>query len=224
MSVAAVASEALGAIRSRGTYRRMRVIEGAQGTRVRVDGRDVLLFAGSNYLDLAHHPAVVEASARAAREFGCAAGGSRLIIGNHALHERLEEELADFLGTECALVFGTGYMVNVGAIPALVGRHDVVVSDALAHASIIDGCRLSQAGVRVFAHSDAAALECVLREETRPGRRILVAVEAIGIGQNALQYAWTLSVQVPVSAVAAAVAWINRDQVYPSPSSLLPIQ
>jgi glycine C-acetyltransferase len=179
MSVAEVASEALGAIRARGTYRRMRVVEGAQGPRVRVDGREVLLFAGSNYLDLAHHPSVVEASIRAAREFGCAAGGSRLITGNHALHERLEEELADFLGTECALVFGTGYMVNVGAIPALVGRHDVVVSDALAHASIIDGCRLSQASVRVFAHSDAAALENILREETRPGRRMLLAVDGV---------------------------------------------
>jgi 7-keto-8-aminopelargonate synthetase-like enzyme len=177
MSVAAVASEALGAIRARGTYRRMRVIEGAQGPRVRVDGREVLLFAGSNYLDLAHHPSVVAASIRAAREFGCAAGGSRLITGNLALHERLEEELADFLGTECALVFGTGYMVNVGAIPALVGRHDVVVSDALAHASIIDGCRLSQASVRVFAHSDAAALESILREETRPGFGAMVLVD-----------------------------------------------
>jgi 8-amino-7-oxononanoate synthase len=179
VSVGAVASEVLGALREEGTYRRLRVLDGAQGPRMRVDGAPVLLFAGNNYLDLAHHPAVVEASARAAREIGCAAGGSRLISGNHALHEQLEEELADFLGTECALAFSTGYMANVGVIPALVGPGDVVISDALAHASIIDGCRLSRASVRVFAHSDVAALEHVLGQETRPGRRVLLALDGV---------------------------------------------
>jgi len=86
----------------------------------------VLLFAGSNYLDLAHHPEVVEASARAARDHGCAAGGSRLITGNLAIHEALEAELADFLGRETALVFNTGYMANLGVIPALAGELAVV--------------------------------------------------------------------------------------------------
>ena len=94
-----VAREKLDAIRARGTHRRMRVLDGAQAPRMVVDGRDVLLFAGSNYLDLAHHPEVVEAAARAARDYGCAAGGSRLITGNLTLHERLEEELAAFFGT-----------------------------------------------------------------------------------------------------------------------------
>ena len=139
---------------------------------MRVDGREVLLFAGSNYLDLAHHPELVEASARATREFGCAAGGSRLINGNLRLHEELEEELAKFLGADAALAFATGYMANVGLIPALVGEGDVVVSDALAHASIIDGCRLSRAAVRVFPHGDLDALEQTLREvaSTPPAR------------------------------------------------------
>ena len=138
------AGEILGAIRDRGTYRRMRVLDGAQAPRMEVDGKDVWLFAGSNYLDLARHPQVVEAASRAAHELGCAAGGSRLINGNLALHEALEAELADFLGTEAALVFNTGYMANLGVIPALADEGDVVVSDALNHASIVDGCRLSR--------------------------------------------------------------------------------
>jgi 7-keto-8-aminopelargonate synthetase-like enzyme len=154
VSIERVAAETLSEIRERGTYRRMRVLDGAQAPRMRVDGQEVLLFAGSNYLDLAHHPEVAEASARAARDLGCAAGGSRLINGNLAIHEELEERLAKFLGRESALAFATGYMANVGVIPALVGRDDVVISDQLSHASIVDGCRLSRAGVRVFPHGD----------------------------------------------------------------------
>jgi 8-amino-7-oxononanoate synthase len=179
VSVEDVARETLDAIRSRGTHRRMRVLEGAQAPRMVVDGREVLLFAGSNYLDLAHHPEVVEAAARAARDHGCAAGGSRLITGNLALHEALEAELADFLGTEAALAFATGYMANVGVIPALAGKGDLVVSDALAHASIIDGCRLARADVRVFPHSDPDGLEAVLAEEAPRHRRTLVVIDGV---------------------------------------------
>jgi glycine C-acetyltransferase len=177
--VDAISDEVLEDIRERGTYRRMRVLDGAQGARMRVDGREVLLFAGSNYLDLAQHPEVTAAAARAARELGCAAGGSRLISGNHAVHEALEQQLAKFLGTEAALVFNTGYMANLGVIPALVGPGDVVVSDSLSHASIIDGCRLSRAELRVFPHSDLDALEATLREVASPRRRLLVAVDGV---------------------------------------------
>ncbi|HKJ23987.1 MAG TPA: 8-amino-7-oxononanoate synthase [Myxococcota bacterium] len=174
-----VAAEALDAIRARGTHRRMRVLGGAQAPRMVVDGREVLLFAGSNYLDLARHPEVVEAAARAARDHGCAAGGSRLITGNLAIHEALEAELAEFLGTEASLAFNTGYMANVGVIPALAGRDDLVVSDALSHASIIDGCRLARADVRVFPHSDAAGLDAVLAEEAPKHRRTLVVIDGV---------------------------------------------
>jgi glycine C-acetyltransferase len=174
-----VANESLSAIRARGTHRRMRVLEGAQAPRMRVDGREVLLFAGSNYLDLARHDEVVEAAVRAAREWGCAAGGSRLINGNLALHEELEAALAGFLGSESALAFATGYMANVGVIPALVGRGDVVVSDALSHASIVDGCRLSRAEVRVFPHGDTNALEDALRQVASTHRRVLLAVDGV---------------------------------------------
>ena len=179
MSVEDVAREKLGAIRARGTYRRMRVLDGAQAPRMRVDGRDVLLFAGSNSLDLARHPEVVEAAARAARDYGCAAGGSRLISGNLALHERLEEELAAFFGTPAALAFSTGYMANAGVIPALVGPEDAVVSDALVHASLIDGCRLARAAVHVFEHGDADSLDAVLRAATAAHRRVLVVLDGV---------------------------------------------
>jgi 8-amino-7-oxononanoate synthase len=179
MSVESRASALLGALRERGTHREMRVMAGTQSTRMSVDGRKVLLFAGSNYLDLAHHPEVVEAAAAAAREFGCAAGGSRLINGNLEIHQALESELAEFLGTESALAFSTGYMANVGVIPALADRGDVVISDALSHASIIDGCRLSRAEVRVFPHADLDGLEKVLRETASTRREVLVVVDGV---------------------------------------------
>jgi glycine C-acetyltransferase len=179
VGIADVAAETLSAIRARGTYRRMRVLDGAQGPRMIVDGREVLLFAGSNYLDLAGHPAVVEAAARAARDLGCAAGGSRLISGNLALHEELEQALAKFLGVESALVFATGYQANLGVIPVLVGPGDVVISDALSHASIIDGCRLSRAEVRVFEHGDLDALARTLDDAAVCSRRVLVAVDGV---------------------------------------------
>ncbi|HYB12679.1 MAG TPA: 8-amino-7-oxononanoate synthase [Myxococcota bacterium] len=174
-----VAADTLGAIRERGTYRRMRTLEGCQAPRMKVEGKNVLLFAGSNYLDLAHHPVVIEAAARAARDLGCAAAGSRLINGNLAVHEALERELAEFLETESALTFSTGYMANLGVIPTLVGAGDVVVSDALNHASIVDGCRLSRAALRVFPHADVDALGALLEDVTRFARRILVVVDGL---------------------------------------------
>jgi 8-amino-7-oxononanoate synthase len=177
--VDAIADERLAEIRAAGTYRRMRRLSGPQGPRITVDDRRVLHFAGSNYLDLAHHPEVIEAAARAARDESCAVGGSRLICGNLDSHEALEAELAEFLGCEAALVFSSGYMANAGVLPALLRPGDVVFSDALNHASIVDACRLARANVRVFAHGDVAALERLLAEdrrsdETRDRRRLLV--------------------------------------------------
>jgi len=175
-SLDAIAAEALEALRARGTHRRMRLVTGPQGPRMRVDGREAWLFAGSNYLDLAHHPEVVEAAAEAARSHGCAAAGSRLINGNGELHEALEAELAGFAGTAAALVFSTGYMANIGVVPSLVGPGDVVVSDALNHASIVDACRLARAEVRIFPHGDVQALDEALQTcAGGGGRRLLVA-------------------------------------------------
>ena len=173
------ARETLGAIEERGTYRRMRTLRGAQAPRMEVSGKEVLLFAGSNYLDLARHPAVVDAAAKAARDMGCAAAGSRLINGNLDVHEALECELAQFLETEAALTFSTGYMANLGVIPTLVGASDAVVSDALNHASIVDGCRLSRAALRVFPHADLDGLTAALEEVASSARRILVVVDGV---------------------------------------------
>jgi 8-amino-7-oxononanoate synthase len=169
----------LGQIRERGTYRRMRVLEGVQAPRMTVDGREVLLFAGSNYLDLARHPEVVDAAERGARDWGCAAGGSRLITGNLACHEALEQELADFFETEAALAFNTGYMANVGIIPALVGKDDVLISDELNHASIIDGAKLARTKVAVFRHGDVEDFAETLDRVRAEARRVLVAIDGV---------------------------------------------
>jgi len=174
-----IADSVLDGIRERGTYRRMRVLDGLQGPRMSVDGREVLLFAGSNYLDLARHPEVVEAAERATREWGCAAGGSRLITGNLAIHEALESELAEFFGAEAALAFNTGYMANLGVIPALIGAKDVLVSDELNHASIIDGAKLARTEVAVFRHGDVDSFAEVLDAVRSRARRILVAVDGV---------------------------------------------
>ena len=173
------ADQVLSELRERGTYRRMRVLEGMQSPRMVVDGREVLLFAGSNYLDLAGHPEVIEASVRGARDWGCAAGGSRLINGNLAIHEALEAELAEFFGTEAALAFNTGYMANVGVIPALVGPGDTLVSDELNHASIIDGARLARCEVVIFKHGDLDSLGEVLSKARTGARRVLVAIDGV---------------------------------------------
>lgn len=174
-----IAQETLGQIREGGTYRRMRVLDGLQAPRMVVDGRPVLLFAGSNYLDLARHPEVVEAAERASREWGCAAGGSRLITGNLSIHEALEEELAAFFDREAALAFNTGYMANLGVIPALVGPEDVLVSDELNHASIIDGAKLARTKVAVFRHGDVESFRETLERVRPDARRILVAVDGV---------------------------------------------
>jgi 8-amino-7-oxononanoate synthase len=179
MSLKDIAHEKLSAIRERGTYRELRELSGPHGTRVKLNGREVLLFAGSNYLDLSHHPRVVEAAARGARDWGCAAGGSRLISGNLDLHEGFEAQIAEFTGCESALLFNTGYAANLGIIPALVGPDDFVVSDSLNHASIIDGVRLSRAQSRVFPHADCAALDKALSEVSREGVRVLVPLDGI---------------------------------------------
>ena len=174
-----IADETLSAIRERGTYRRMRTLSGVQAPRMIVEGREVLLFAGSNYLDLAQHPDVVAAAERGTRTYGCAAGGSRLITGNLDCHEALEAELAAFFGREAALAFNTGYMANVGIIPALVGPEDVLVSDELNHASIIDGARLARCQVRVFRHGDVDSFAETLGAARERGRRVLVAVDGV---------------------------------------------
>src|SRR5829696_4312303 len=133
-----------------GLYRRMRMVSGPQGPRVVLDGKPVLLLCSNNYLGLADHPGVREAAADAAMRWGVGAGASRLVSGTMTIHRRLEERLATFERRQSALLFGSGYLANVGVVSALARRGDVVFSDELNHASIVDGCRLSRADVFVY--------------------------------------------------------------------------
>ncbi|WP_328754081.1 8-amino-7-oxononanoate synthase [Geomesophilobacter sediminis] len=166
-------SEELDALAAEGLYRRMRLIAGAQGSRVQLDGKEVLLLCSNNYLGLASHPALKAASA-AALEQGTGSGAARLVSGNMELHEQLEERLAAFKGTERALLFNTGYAANTGIISALVGRGDTVFSDRLNHASIVDGALLSRATFVRYPHCDTAALEKLLSEKRGKGRCLIV--------------------------------------------------
>jgi 8-amino-7-oxononanoate synthase len=141
-------------LRDRGLYRRLRLIDGPQGSKVMLGGNEVLLLCSNNYLGLADDPRVREAAAAAAFEWGAGAGASRLISGNMTPHRHLESRLARFKGYESALLFGSGYLANTGVIASLAGAGEVVFSDELNHASIIDGCRLSRAGTFVYRHGD----------------------------------------------------------------------
>jgi glycine C-acetyltransferase len=177
MDAADFAAEELSARQAAGLMRQLRCVDGAQDPWVTVDGRRVLLLCSNNYLGLANHPALREAACRAATDFGVGAGASRLISGSMRLHHELEEQLALFKGTEAALLFTSGYQANVGAISALVGQADAVFSDALNHASIIDGCRLSRARVCVYAHRDVGALAALLART--PARRRLIVTDSV---------------------------------------------
>lgn len=168
----------LASVERRGLRRRLREVGGAQDAVVRLGGREVVLLCSNNYLGLASHPEVVEAAARAARDFGASAVSSRLVSGHMTAHAAFEERLAAWKGTEAALVWSTGYHANVGVIASLVGRDDVVVSDELNHASIIDGCRLSRARIAVYRHNDVEHLREVLAG-CADARRVLVVTESV---------------------------------------------
>ena len=164
-------------LRDEGLYRRMRTVAGPQGPHVTLDGRRVLLLCSNNYLGFADHPRVRRAAAEAALRYGVGAGASRLVSGNMTLHRRLEERLADFEQTERCILFGSGYLANTGVIAALVQTGEVVFSDALNHASIIDGCRLSRAETFVYDHLDTEHLEWGLREAA--GRASLIVTDGV---------------------------------------------
>jgi glycine C-acetyltransferase/8-amino-7-oxononanoate synthase len=160
-----------------GLYRRTRLVSGPQGPNVVLDGRPVLLLCSNNYLGLADHPRVREAAAEAALRWGVGAGASRLVSGTMTVHSRLEQRLAAFKGTEAALLFGSGYLANLGVVGTLARAGEVVFSDELNHASIIDGCRLSRAEVFVYAHNDVEHLAWGLAQAGP--RAALVVTESV---------------------------------------------
>jgi len=173
MGVDFIESE-LSRLNEAGLYRRLRRVEGDQGPTLILDGREVINFSSNNYLGIANHPALGEAAKAAIDRYGCGTGASRLISGNMTLHEELESKVAEFKGTEAALVFNSGFQVNTGVISTLVGKGDAVFSDTFNHASIIDGCRLSLAKAAVYAHLDMNQLEHELKQSQSVRRRLIV--------------------------------------------------
>lgn len=155
-------------------YRWLNRMDDSQAARTVINGKQSLLLSSNNYLGLTEHPELKAAARQAVTRWGTGAGGSRLTTGNLRLHEELENTIASFKRTEAAIVFNTGYMANLGAITALAGKDDLILSDELNHASIIDGCRLSQAKIKIFPHKDTRALEKLLQQAQGYRRRLIV--------------------------------------------------
>lgn len=161
-------------IKRQGLYRQLRHVEGEQGPTIFLDGQEVLNLSSNNYLGLANHPAIRAAAKEAIDRYACGSGASRLISGNMTLHLELEESIAKLKGAEAALVFNSGFQANVGLISTLVGEGGVIFSDALNHASIIDGCRLSRAEVLIYPHCDLDRLESDLRRTPKNSKKLIV--------------------------------------------------
>ena len=158
------------ALKERHLYRALRVMSSAQGPIVSVDERRLISLSSNDYLGLTHHPRLKAAAEAAVHEFGVGSGAVRTIAGTMSMHEALEAELAAFKGTPAVLTFQSGFTANTGVIPTITGETDLIVSDALNHASIIDGMRLSKAPRTIYAHGDVDALRTVLAEAVEHGR------------------------------------------------------
>ncbi len=161
-------------IKNAGLYRKLVTMSSQSGPRMKIDNREVLMLSSNDYLGLCSHPRLKKQAQQALDKWGAGSGASRLISGNLAPFVELEHNLADFKQTEDALVFSTGYMANTGLLSALAGPTDVIFSDQLNHASIIDGCRLSRARIEVYSHRDVGVLESLLKKKGGPANRIIV--------------------------------------------------
>ncbi|MEX2260574.1 MAG: glycine C-acetyltransferase [Bryobacteraceae bacterium] len=167
--------EQLDGWRKAGTYQRLRVLESACAAEAHFDGREVINLASNNYLGLTTHPKLIEAAIDAARRYGAGSGAVRTISGTMRLHIELEERIAQFKNVEACVVFQSGFAANAGTVAAILTPEDHIVSDALNHASIIDGCRLSRAKIHVFPHKDCARAGAILEELAGvPGRKLLI--------------------------------------------------
>ncbi len=169
----------LAALQESGLLRRMRQVTDRKGPEVQCAGRTLVDFSSNDYLGLASDERIARAVRSAAESDAVGAAAARLVSGNHTLHERLEAELARFKGSEAALLFSSGYMANIGAIPALVGRRDAIYADELNHASLIDACRLSRAELRVIPHGDCDDLVTALSADAGRFRRQLIVVDSV---------------------------------------------
>ncbi len=166
-------------LKQAGLYNRIRTIGSPQGAWLVVDGKKVLNFCSNNYLGLANHPDIVAAAKKATDEMGVGPAAVRSIAGTMTLHVELEKRLAAFKGVEAVITFQSGFTANLATIPALVGKEDVIFSDRLNHASIIDGCRLSGAKIIAYEHIDPASLEAQIKENLSQFRRALVVTDGV---------------------------------------------
>jgi glycine C-acetyltransferase len=167
-------STELDALKQQGLYRHLRILEDEQKAKTTFDHRQVVNLSSNNYLGLTTHPKLREAALEATRKFGVGSGSVRTIAGTMEIHMELERRLAEFKKTEAVVVFQSGFAANAGTVAAVLTKDDVVVSDELNHASIIDGCRLSRATIKVFPHKDAAAARKVLQELPASQRKLLI--------------------------------------------------
>jgi glycine C-acetyltransferase len=168
-------TDELNDLRQKGLYQRLRVLQGEQLPVAVFDGRRVINLSSNNYLGLATHPKLREAAIRATEKYGVGSGAVRTIAGTMSIHMALEEKIAAFKHVEACVVFQSGFAANAGTVAAVLGKEDIIISDELNHASIIDGCRLSRAAIRVFPHKDVAAAEKILAEiSSFPGRKLLI--------------------------------------------------
>ena len=201
-------AEELATLDDAGLRRRLRTLAGPPDAEVTADGRRLLHLASNNYLGLATHPSLRAAAVAAIERWGCGTGASRLITGHTELHASVERRIAAWKGTEAALLFPSGYQANVGTIAALVGRGDHVYSDALNHASIIDGCRLSRATIHAYPHADVRALERELAGTSPGGRRLIVTDSVFSMDGDRAPLP-------PLVAVAEAYhSWLMVDEAH----------
>src|SRR5260370_23798485 len=168
--------EQLAAWRAAGTYQPLRILESESAPESRFDGHEVINLASNNYLGLTTHPKLREAAIEATQRYGVGSGAVRTISGTMSVHMRLEERIARFKSVEACVVFQSGFAANSGTVAAILGPEDHIISDALNHASIIDGCRLSRAKIHVFPHKDVAAADKILADLAgAPGHKLLIS-------------------------------------------------
>ncbi len=197
--------EEVAALRAQHLYRSLRVMTSAQGPVVEVDRRRLVSLSSNDYLGLTHHPRLKDAALAAVADFGVGSGAVRTIAGTMAAHEALEAELAGFKGVEAVLTFQSGFTANTGLIPTITGEPDLIVSDQLNHASIIDGMRLSKAPRRIYPHADVDALRAILEEAANDGRYRLVLVVTDGVFSMDGDIAPLPGIVAAAEAVGAAV-------------------
>ena len=168
-------TDVLNELRAKGTHFRLRVLDDQQAPVCHYDGNEVINLASNNYLGLANHPKLIEASLKATRELGVGSGAVRTIAGTMRIHMELEEKIARFKNVEACVVFQSGFAANAGTVSAILGKEDFIISDELNHASIIDGARLSRAKIKVFRHKDVAHCEELLKEvQNEPGHKLVI--------------------------------------------------